>query len=52
MVDVNCCKNQKMCNRSVDSYAYELEYVPDCYKTQNMCNQAYDTFPSVIQFVP
>ena len=30
----DCCKNQKTCNKAVDSYADALEFVPDCFKTQ------------------
>ena len=25
-------KDQKLCIRAVDNYAYPLEFVPDCYK--------------------
>ena len=26
-------KNKKMCNKAVDNYVHESEFVPDCYKT-------------------
>ena len=45
----DCCKKQKMRNKSVVLHA--LEFVPDYYKTQEICNKAVNTSPSVIQFV-
>ena len=30
-------KNQKICNKTVDSYAHALELVQDYYNTQKMC---------------
>ena len=29
----DCYKNQKLCNKAVETYRHALEFVPDCYKT-------------------
>ena len=48
----DCYKNQKMFNKAVNNYPYELEFVPECYQTQNMCDRAVNTYPSTIKFIP
>ena len=29
----DCYKNQEMCNKAVENYPHELEFVPECYKS-------------------
>ena len=41
-----------MCNKAVDNYPRELEFVPERYKIQKMCDKAVNTYPSTIAFVP
>ena len=48
MFVVDCYKNQKRCNQTVNNYPYALEFVPACCKTQKMCNKAVNTYPSAI----
>ena len=48
----DCYKNQRMCNKAVDTYVHALQFVPNCYKTQKMCNKAIDTCGSAMQLVP
>ena len=31
-----CYKNKKMCNKTVDNYAYALEFVPIATRPKNM----------------
>ena len=38
-----------MCNKAVDNYAYQLEFVPDCYKNPKMSDKVIDTCLSAIQ---
>ena len=45
-------KDQKLCKKPVENYAYALEFVPDCYKIKKMCNKAVDSYSSAIQFAP
>ena len=47
----DCYKNQKMCNKAVDNYAYALEFVPICLRLRKECNKPVDTNPSAIQFI-
>ena len=44
----DCCKNQKMCNKTVDNYVHALEIYLDCFKTHKMHNKADDTYLSAI----
>ena len=41
-----------MCDKTVDNYTNELEFVPDCNKTPEMCKKAVNTYPSTIYFFP
>ena len=43
------CKNQRMCNKAVNTYGHALQFVPNYYKTQKMCNKAVDTHASTMQ---
>ena len=38
-----CCKNQKICNKAVDTYSSAIQFVPCWYKTHEMCNKGDDT---------
>ena len=40
-----------MCNKAVDNYADESEFVPEYYKIQQICGKAISTYPSTIKFV-
>ena len=31
-----------MCDKAVDNYPHELEFVSECCKSQRMCNKAVD----------
>ena len=47
-----CYKNQRMCNKAVDTNVHALQFVPNCYKTQKMCNKAVDAHASAMQLAP
>ena len=48
----DCYKNQRMCNKAVDTYAHALQFVPNCYRTQKNCNKAVDAHASAMQLAP
>ena len=41
-----------MCNKVVDNYPNNFEFLSERYKTQKICDKAVDTYPSIIKFVP
>ena len=47
----DCCKNQKMCDKTADNYSDTLIFVTDCHKTQKMCHKDVGTYASAILFV-
>ena len=47
----DCCKNQELYNKAVDSYHHALEVVPECYKALKMCDKAVSAYPSTIKLV-
>ena len=49
---LDCCKNQKMCNKAVDNYLYVLEFVPECFMTQRMCDKAFTKCFLVFFYIP
>ena len=44
-------KNQQMCNKALDNYSHELEFISECCKTLKMCDKAVDTHPPTIKYV-
>ena len=50
----DCCKNQKTCDKSFDTYPSPVQFVPECerYTTQKMSDKAVDTCHFVFYSVP
>ena len=40
-----------MCNKTVDKFPSEIQFVPECFKTQEICNKAFNTCPFVFKSV-
>ena len=48
----DCCKNQQMCDKAVNTHPSTIQFVPECYKTQeisdktvNMCFFVFISIP-------
>ena len=35
----DCCKNQQMCNKAVNTHPSTIQFVPECYKTQEISDK-------------
>ena len=44
-----CCKNQNMCDDTVNTSPLAIQFVPECY---NMCDKAVGACPFVFGSIP
>ena len=35
----DCCKNQQMCHKAVNTHPSTIQFVPECYKTQEISDK-------------
>ena len=47
----NFYKNQKLCNKAVNTFSSEIWFAPECNKTQEMRDKSVDTYPYVFNSV-
>ena len=46
------CKNQNMCDDTVNTSPPAIQFVPECYNTQEICDKAVGACPFVFSSVP
>ena len=47
-----CCKLQRIYDKTCNSYSSSIQFVPECYKSHEMCDNAFNKFFLVFIYIP